>query len=210
VTLSTGLIIPISEWLLKTASRQNKTWQDLGFAPIRVAVNLSASHFKNYNMVLAVKQALEESGLAPRWLELEITEYIVMDNIEETLNMLHELKAMGLSFAMDDFGTGYSSFAHLKKYPIDLLKIDRSFVKDITINPDSVAIITAIIAMAKSLNLSVIAEGVETEQQQAFLKEQGCCKTQGFLYSRPLPVDALTEFLKKNAEAAIENKRKIT
>jgi len=195
----TGLILPISEWLFKTACHQNKAWQRAGLNPIRVSVNLSRLHFKNYDLILAIKHALNESSLAPRWLELEITENIVIENIQSTLNILYELKAMGLSLAMDDFGTGYSSFAHLKKYPLNLLKIDRSFVKDITTDSDCAAIVTAIIAMAKSLHLSVIAEGVESEREQAFLQERGCYKIQGFLHSRPLPVDQITTFLKNNS-----------
>ncbi len=194
----TGLIIPMSEWLLNTACVQNKAWQEEGLGPVRISVNLSAQQFKQDNLVHTVSRALNNSGLAPGWLELEITENIIMQNTQATLDTLHKLKGMGLNFAMDDFGTGYSSFAYLKKFPLDLIKIDQSFVKDITANPDSAAIVTAIIAMTNSLKLSVIAEGVETEQQQTFLLEHGCYKMQGYLYSRPLPADEAGEFIRNN------------
>jgi len=200
----TGLILPMSEWLFKTACLQNKAWQDQGFEPVPIAVNLSGQHFKNYNLVGAVRQALQDTDLEACWLELEITENIVMENMDVTLNMLKELKEMGCRLAMDDFGIGYSSFAHLKKFPLDLIKIDQSFVKDITSNADSVAIVAAIIAMSNSLGLSVIAEGVETAEQQSTLLKQGCFHTQGYLISRPLPVDAIGEFLKKNLESTLK------
>ncbi len=193
----TGLILPIGTWLLNMACAQNKAWQDAGLSPGHIAINLSARQFNEYNLVQSVKDALSQSGLEARWLELEITENVIMQKTEVTIDILNELKAMGIQFAIDDFGTGYSSLAYLKKFPIDRIKIDRSFIQDMTSSPDSVAIVAAIIAMAKTLHLSVIAEGVETESQQAMIVEQGCPHIQGFLYSKPLPSDQATAFLKQ-------------
>ncbi|MEW6611251.1 MAG: EAL domain-containing protein [Pseudomonadota bacterium] len=191
----TGLILPIGDWVLRTACAQNKAWQEAGFAPLRVAVNLSARQFKQQNLVQTIRQALRDSGLEPRFLELELTESIFMQHEEASIRKLRELKAMGIKISIDDFGTGYSSLGYLQRFPVDKLKIDRSFVRDITDAPDDAAIAKAIIAMARSLNLEVIAEGVETEAQLAFLRSNACCLMQGFYFSRPLSAEAFGAFL---------------
>jgi diguanylate cyclase (GGDEF)-like protein/PAS domain S-box-containing protein len=185
----TGLIIPIGEWVLRTACAQNKAWQDAGFPPMRVAVNISAKQFHLDNLVKTISGVLKETGLKPEFLELEITENSIMQDTELTVSLLHELKAMGVKLSIDDFGTGYSSLGYLKNFPIDTLKIDRSFVRDITTNPDDAAIATTIITLGHSLNFKVIAEGVETVEQFSFLKEQLCDQIQGFYFCRPLPVE---------------------
>ena len=192
----TGLILSIGEWVLSTACAQNRAWQDAGFAPFRVAVNLSARQFKQKNLVETIERILAESRLDPQYLELELTESTIMGNAEEAVHTLRRLKEMGISLAIDDFGTGYSSLSYLKYFSIDRLKVDRSFVRDISVNADDAAITTAVIAMGHSLNLKVIAEGVELEDQLDFLRSRGCDEVQGFLLSRPLRAEALTELLK--------------
>lgn len=193
----TGLIIPIGEWILENACRQNKAWQDAGFPPMYVSVNISGIQFKQPSFIKTVDTVLRETGLDPRHLELELTESILMESTEASRQTLNELKSMGVRLSIDDFGTGYSSLSYLKRFPIDTLKIDRSFVKDVTTNPDDKAIISAIIALAKTLNLKVIAEGVETIQQLACLREMGSDGMQGYLFSPPLPHDYLTQLLKE-------------
>lgn len=190
-----GLIVPIGEWVLREACRQNRVWQDKGLPPCPVAVNLSALQFRQRNVVELIRDVLRESGLDPRWLELELTESLIMDEAENTIDTLHNLKAVGVSLAIDDFGTGYSCLSYLRRFKIDKLKIDRSFVQDDT--ADGAAIVKAVIGLAKTLNLRVIAEGVETRSQQAFLAEQGCDEVQGYLFSRPMPPDAITHFLRE-------------
>ncbi|PWK15701.1 putative bifunctional diguanylate cyclase/phosphodiesterase [Tumebacillus permanentifrigoris] len=192
---SVGLIIPLGEWVLRTACLQNKEWQDAGFPPIKVAVNLSARQFEQANLVDTVADILEESGLDPQYLHLEITETLAMNNANLAIDKLHALKNLGVQLSIDDFGTGYSSLNYLKKFPIDTLKIDRSFVGDIPADSDDAAIVTAIIAMAHNLKLTVVAEGVETEAQLEFLREQNCDAMQGFLFSRPVPAHQLAQLL---------------
>lgn len=191
----TGLIIPIGEWVLRTACRQNKHWQKTGFPPIRMSVNLSIRQFMQQNLVETIAQALIDSKLDPQYLELEITESAIMQNPEETIIALKKIKSMGIKLSVDDFGTGYSSLSYLKRFPLSTLKIDRSFVKDLSTDSDSANITTAIIAMAHSLNLKVIAEGVETEEHLAFLRQQRCDEGQGYLFSRPLPDKEITQLL---------------
>lgn len=191
----TGLIIPLGEWVLRAACAQNKAWQMEGLPPVRVAVNLSGQQFKKQDLIDSVAQALQKSGLDPKYLELEITESIIMENVTSAQTMLEEFKKMGLRIAMDDFGTGYSSFGNLKLFPMDLIKIDTSFVKDVNSNPDNAAIVNAIIAMARSLKLEIIAEGVETVEQLRFLFDTGCPEVQGFLFSRPLPAEEASALL---------------
>jgi len=193
----TSLIVPIGEWILQTACAQNKIWQSLNLSPTRVTVNISSIQFMQKNFVETVKRILIETGLDPRYLELELTESLIMEHAEATITNLAELKALGLQLSIDDFGTGYSSLSYLKRFPINTLKIDKSFVKDVDKDPDSAAIVKAIIAMAHNLNLAVIAEGVETEQQLAFLREYGCDQIQGYLFCQPLPPDALIQFLQE-------------
>ena len=197
----TGLIIQIDEWVLKTACMQNKAWQVAGLPSITIAVNLSGQHFIRKNLLETVERTLKETGLDPRYLELELTESVLMKNAKETVSTLKSLKEMGLYISIDDFGTGYSSLSYLKRFPLDTMKIDRSFVQEITTDSDSAAITTAIIAMAHSLKLRVIAEGVETEEQLSFLRDHGCQALQGFLYSRPLPADDFVRFFQERFAA---------
>ncbi|MDD2310476.1 MAG: EAL domain-containing protein [Desulfuromonadaceae bacterium] len=192
----TGFIIPIGEWALQNACRQNKAWQDQGLPAVRVAVNLSAKQFGQYNLDEMIAATLMETGLEPEWLELEITESAIMKNAEHTAIILRKLKKMGISLAIDDFGTGYSSLAYLKHFPISRLKIDRSFVRDITTNPDDAAIAEIIIAMAQTLKLSVIAEGVETRDQMELLSFNNCVEMQGYLFSRPVPAEQFALLLR--------------
>lgn len=191
----TGLIMQIDEWVLKTACAQNKAWQESGLPFITMAVNLSGQNFIRKNLFEVIARIIEDTRLDPSYLELELTESILMKNAKETASTLRALKEMGLHFSIDDFGTGYSSLSYLKRFPLDTLKIDQSFIREITTDSDNAAITTAIIAMAHSLKLRVVAEGVETEEQLAFVREHGCHAMQGFLYSRPLPAAELVQFI---------------
>jgi diguanylate cyclase (GGDEF)-like protein/PAS domain S-box-containing protein len=191
----TGLIAPIGEWVLNTACRQSKEWQKQGNARLCVSVNISGHQFRMQNISKTVTRALEAADLDPRFLMLEITESTIMQHTEEIMAMFHELTALGVRFSIDDFGTGYSSLSYLKSFPIHELKIDRSFIKDITTNTDTAAIAKAIIAMAHSLKLKVVAEGVETEQQLKLLYDEGCDEMQGYLISRPIPAGEVLKLL---------------
>lgn len=191
----TGLILPIGAWVLKTACAQNRAWQEAGISSHPVAVNLSPRQFRQHDIAAAVAQVLAETGLEARLLELEITEGMVMQDVTRVTTVLGELKQMGLTLSMDDFGTGYSSLGYLKRFPFDKLKIDKSFVRDITSDPDSAAIAKAVIAMAHSLHLKVIAEGVETQGQLNYLQSQGCDEIQGYFVSKPIPADELERLL---------------
>jgi diguanylate cyclase (GGDEF)-like protein len=193
----TGLIIPIGEWVLQTASRQNKLWQDAGYPPLTMAVNLSPRQFRYPDLIETVTRVLHDSGLEPHCLELEITEGMVMRDVESALSMLHELKGLGVQLAMDDFGTGYSSLSQLKRFPFDKLKMDISFVREVTYDPGSAAIAKTIIAMAHNLDLRVIAEGIETEGQFSYLRDHRCDEMQGFYFSRPLPAVELEQLLRE-------------
>ncbi|HEY6844353.1 MAG TPA: EAL domain-containing protein [Thermoanaerobaculia bacterium] len=195
VAETSGLIIPIGDWVLRTACRQTKLWQKRIDPELTVAVNLSARQFAQANLVEEIGEVLEETGLQPRHLELEITESNAMQNAENTIYTLRELKALGVRIAMDDFGTGYSSLNYLKRFPIDTLKLDQSFVREITTDPTDAAIATAVIAMAHSLDLRVIGEGVETEEQFVFLQKQRCDYVQGYLLSPPQPADVVETYL---------------
>jgi EAL domain-containing protein (putative c-di-GMP-specific phosphodiesterase class I) len=191
-----GLIIQIGEFVLRTACLQTKIWRDAGASKLWVSVNLSARQFQDKNLVNKISQILTETGLPSDGLRLEVTETIAMQDIVHGVGVLKDLKKLGVHVSLDDFGNGYSSLSYLKKFPLKVLKIDRSFVQDILVNKNSEAITIAIIALARSLNLEVVAEGVETEDQLAFLKENFCDEVQGFLFSKPLPSDELTSFLK--------------
>ncbi|MFT7485383.1 MAG: EAL domain-containing protein (putative c-di-GMP-specific phosphodiesterase class I) [Candidatus Paceibacteria bacterium] len=191
----TGLIVPIGEWVLETACRQVKQWEQGGFMPVRMAVNLSPVQFRKNSLCDTVAEILERTGLSPSLLELEVTESMLMHSLKDTVNTLQRLKAMGIYLSIDDFGTGYSSLSYLKGFPIDALKIDQSFVRDITAKADDAAIATSIILMGRSLNLNVIAEGVETESQRAFLEVLQCNEFQGFLVSPPVPAEKAEAFL---------------
>jgi diguanylate cyclase (GGDEF)-like protein len=190
-----GLILPIGDWVLRTACKQLKIWQKRINSQLTVAVNLSTRQFQQPNLVEQIQEVLEETKLDAGCLELEITESNAMQNPENAIHTLRELKALGVHIAMDDFGTGYSSLNYLKRFPIDTLKLDQSFVREVTTDPSDAAIATAIIAMAHTLNLKVIGEGVETEEQFAFLLKQKCDHIQGYLFSRPLSVEKLEEYL---------------
>ncbi|MGC5327472.1 EAL domain-containing protein [Brevibacillus sp. SYSU BS000544] len=195
----TGLIIPIGEWVLRTACRQNKLWQEQGLPKIPIAVNLSPFQFQQQNIIHQVANALIETGLDPRYLVLEVTESMAMQQVDTVIEKLQELKEMGIQISIDDFGTGYSSLSYLRKFPIDSLKIDQSFVREIVDSPDDIAIVKAIIVMARSLKRSVIAEGVETEEQMSLLRELGCKKMQGYLFSKPIPRQQMEVFLQDYA-----------
>jgi diguanylate cyclase (GGDEF)-like protein/PAS domain S-box-containing protein len=192
----TGLIVQIGEWVLKAACEQNKRWRDQGIPPLRVAVNLSARQFAQKTLLSDIAKTIAQSGLTPESLELEITESLVMTNPEHATETLNKLKAMGISLSIDDFGTGYSSLAYLKRFPIDCVKIDRSFIKDIPTEADDMAITKGVIALGHSLRLKVVAEGVETVEQQDFLRSNDCDEMQGYLFSKPLPADEVTALLK--------------
>jgi len=192
----TGMIIPLGDWVLSAACRQNRQWQDEGLPPLRVAVNLSARQFVQANLGHRVAEILQETGLPASCLELELTESTIMSNAEETIAILKELKTMGISLAIDDFGTGYSSLSYLKHFPIDRLKIDRSFVCDITTNPDDAAIADAIIAMAHSLKLKVTAEGVEMQEQLSYLSDRNCDEMQGYFLSYPVSAEEFAIFVR--------------
>lgn len=195
----TGLIIPIGEWVLRKACEQNKAWQEQGFPSIRVAVNITATQFTHQNMFALIKDILSETQLDPKYLELELTENVIVSN-PEIINTVGELKNLGIMVAIDDFGTGYSSLSYLKKIPLDRLKIDSSFIQTIQNPHDDEVIIRAVIAMAKNLNLEVLAEGVETQDQLNFLKVNECGDVQGFYFSQPLTVNELEKYLKSASE----------
>ncbi|MDO8652223.1 MAG: EAL domain-containing protein [Undibacterium sp.] len=195
-----GLIVPIGEWVLRTACAQNKAWQDADLPKIMMSVNLSGLQFKQKNLVNVVAQVLMETGLDAKYLDLELTESTVMDSVELTVTTLRKLKSMGLKLSIDDFGTGYSSLSYLKRFPIDVLKIDQSFVRDITTDPDDAAIAVAIISLAHSLKLKVIAEGVESAAQLSYLRRHQCDGMQGYFFSRPVPADALIELLRQGKQ----------
>ena len=194
-----GLIVPIGAWVLEEACRQARAWLDAGLPELIVSVNLSALQLRRANLVETVAAALRDSGLPPRLLELELTESILLQDVENTLQTVQRLKALGVRLAIDDFGTGYSSLSYLKRFAVDKLKIDQSFVRDIGTDPDDAAIVRAIIQLARSLRLEIIAEGVETEEQRAFLLAEGCRHAQGYLFSRPLPPAVLEAFLRMQA-----------
>lgn len=193
----TGLIVPIGEWVLRTACVQNMAWRKAGLPPVTMAVNLSACQFSKQDLVAMVTRTLHETGADPQWLELEITESMLMENPEEAAATLRELSATGIRLSVDDFGTGYSSLGYLKRFPIHTLKIDRSFVNDITTDADDAAITRAVISLAHNLKLKVLAEGVETLAQLEFLRAYGCGKMQGYYFSRPLPAAEIEKLLRE-------------
>jgi diguanylate cyclase (GGDEF)-like protein/PAS domain S-box-containing protein len=191
----TGLIVPLSEWILREACAQNKTLQDSGLPPMRVAVNLSARNFRQPDMAEIVARILVETGLKPSYLTLELMESTLLQQTDSTLATMRQLQSLGTHIVIDDFGIGYSSLSYLKRLPIDGLKIDQSFVQDITTDPDDAAIVTAITTMAHSLGLKVVAEGVETQQQLEFLRAHDCDAMQGFYFSKPVPAELLGKLL---------------
>jgi diguanylate cyclase (GGDEF)-like protein len=191
----TGLIIPIGEWVLQTACKQSRKWQDQGFAPVRMAVNICARQFQQEDIARVIVRALDQANLSPEHLELELTESSIMNNAEFAIDVLTGLKRMGVKISVDDFGTGFSSLSYLKRLPLDALKIDQSFVRDATTDPDDAALVMTVITLGHNLRLKVVAEGVETEEQLRFLHLLRCDEIQGYLFSRPVPADELAELL---------------
>ncbi len=191
----TGLIVQIGEWVLRTACRQTKSWQDAGLPAITVAVNISARQFREKNLLQSVAKILADTGLDPARLELEVTESVIMHDAQNVIAELQAFRDMGIKLSVDDFGTGYSSLSYLKRFPVDRLKIDQSFVRDVTSDADDAAIAQAVITLGHTLDLRVIAEGVETAEQLAFLRRNHCDEMQGYLFGRPMPADEFTKLL---------------
>jgi predicted signal transduction protein with EAL and GGDEF domain len=196
-----GLIIPLGDWVFRTACLQNKAWQDAALVPMRLAVNFSARQFQQPGFISSVEEILKETNLDPGWLELEITESSIMKDPDKAIEKLLELKMMGIKVAIDDFGTGYSSLNYLKRFPIDTLKIDRSFVSDLCKDPHDTAIVRAIITLGHALDLTVVAEGVETREQLESLAELECDVVQGFLFSKALSSEDFEELLIAQGQA---------
>jgi EAL domain-containing protein (putative c-di-GMP-specific phosphodiesterase class I) len=194
----TGLIVQIGQWVLNTACAQNTAWQREGFPPICMAVNLSARQFADEFLLDHIAAALRESGMDPQLLELELTESMVIQNPQRAIKLLLAIKKLGVRLAIDDFGTGYSSLGQLKHFPIDTLKVDRSFIRDIPRNAEDKAITKAIIAMGKTLSMTVVAEGVETEEQETFLRDEACDEIQGFFFSKPIAPDKFAELFREH------------
>ena len=199
-----GMMVDVGRWVLETACRQNAQWQADGLPPVRVAVNLSAQQFYRDDLVETVARALATSGLAPQWLELELTETLTLDDAETTLHIMCDLKALGIALSLDDFGTGWSSLAYLRRFPLDRIKIDRTFVRDLAHHESTAAIVHAILDLTRRLGLDCIAEGVETEEQQRLLLHELCPSMQGFLFSRPVPVKDMEKLFRtqRASEAA--------
>jgi EAL domain-containing protein (putative c-di-GMP-specific phosphodiesterase class I) len=193
----TGLIVEIGQWVLRTACAQIQAWLRLGLPPLSISVNVSSLQFRQRKVWHAVRGALAHTSLPPEQLVLELTESMLMENATDSIEMLQELKEMGLKLAVDDFGTGYSSFTYLSRFPIDELKIDRSFLRGLPDERDNLAIVRAIIALARELGLRVVAEGVETKQQLEFLRSRACDEYQGFLCSRPAPPEAFAILMRR-------------
>ena len=191
------MIIPIGEWVIRTACMQAKAWRDEGFCIRRIAVNVSIAQFARTNFAGFIRQTLADTELEPDGLELEVTESLLAKNVESSVRILHELKQIGVQLSIDDFGTGYSSMSHLKNFPVDRLKIDRSFVKGVTTDPDDEAITMAVLSMAKSMHLGVVAEGVENVEQLEFFQTRLCEQVQGYYLSRPVPPEDLVELVKQ-------------
>jgi diguanylate cyclase len=191
-----GLILPISKWVLGEACRQGRAWMDAGLPQTAIAVNISAMAFRDESFLESVFAILAETGQDPRFLEFELTESVLMKRAESAASVLQKLRARGIRVAVDDFGTGYSSLSYLRKFPIDALKIDQSFVRQITTTPDDTAIVAAVIAMGRSLKLRVIAEGVETREELEFLQALQCDEAQGYYFSRPVVADEFAGMLK--------------
>jgi EAL domain-containing protein (putative c-di-GMP-specific phosphodiesterase class I) len=199
----TGAIIPISEWVIETACAQAQAWHTEGYAPFRISLNVSARLFHRYDLNATIRETLRRTGLAPGSFELEITESVAMRNMESTIETLWKLNGASIRLAMDDFGTGYSSLAYLQRMPIHLLKIDMSFIREVDRNPEDQTIVKTIIAMAHTLNIEVIAEGVERVEQLELLKSFGCDLAQGFLFSKAVPAAEFTRLLAENRRMTV-------
>jgi EAL domain-containing protein (putative c-di-GMP-specific phosphodiesterase class I) len=191
-----GLIVPIGEWVLRESCRQGNVWRDAGLPPLALAINISAVELRAPDFVHRVRAILEETGFDPQHLELELTETFLMQDSKSTAGMLRTIKDMGVHLALDDFGTGYSSLSYMRRFPIDILKVDRSFIRDLTTDADDASIVSAIINMGKSLHMSVTAEGVETREQLAFLEGHDCPEAQGFYFSHPVVADEFAALLR--------------
>jgi EAL domain-containing protein (putative c-di-GMP-specific phosphodiesterase class I) len=198
VAEETGLIVPIGRWVMKTACAQNVAWQRQGLPPVCMAVNLSLRQLIDDNLLEDIKAALDDSGMAPNLLELEITESMVMHNPPRLIELLTNIKKLGVRLAIDDFGTGYSSLAQIQHFPIDTLKVDRSFIRNLAQDSENQAITQAIITMGKTLKLTVVAEGVETQEQKDFLRDLICDEMQGFYFSKPIAPDQFGDLLRNN------------
>jgi EAL domain-containing protein (putative c-di-GMP-specific phosphodiesterase class I) len=199
---TSGFIIQLGDFVLKTAVEQARAWQKQFSMDFHLAVNLSARQFVHYNLMKSIEESIQKHQYDARLLEFEITESVAMHNAEDSIGIMRQLKGRGMSLALDDFGTGYSSLAYLKRFPIDKLKIDKTFVRDIPEDTNDLAIVTAIIAMAHALGLSVQAEGVETHAQADFLRDCGCEFAQGYLFGRPLPPDDFAALLEQSERPA--------
>lgn len=199
----TGLIIPIGNWVLRQACIQNKKWQSLGNHPLRVSVNISAIQFHQPQFVQIIEDTLEETGLDPSLLCLEITENVAMTNVPYIIETMQKLRSMGVFISIDDFGTGYSSFSYLKRFRVHTLKIDQSFIRDVTFDEENAAIVTALIAMAQQLKIKSLAEGVETKEQLDFLIMRGCDEIQGYVFSKPISADEFEILLRENKQLSI-------
>lgn len=200
---TSGFIVQLGEWILRTASSRVRAWQKQFDRPLNLAVNLSGRQFLHYNLIKSIEDAVRSADLHPHSLEFEITESVAMHNAEDSIGIMRQIKSLGMDLALDDFGTGYSSLAYLKRFPIDKLKIDKAFVRDIPDDHNDLAIVTAIIAMAHALGLKVQAEGVETEAQAEFLRESGCELAQGYLFGRPLPEDEFELLIAEGSQAPL-------
>jgi EAL domain-containing protein (putative c-di-GMP-specific phosphodiesterase class I) len=201
----TGLILPIGQWVLTEACRQSREWLDAGFAPVPMAVNISAVEFRSKDFVENVRAVLKESHIDPHCLELELTESVLMKHAESTVTMLKSLKEIGVQLTVDDFGTGYSSLSYLRQFPIDALKVDQSFVQEISSRTDDAAIVSAVISMGNSLKKRVIAEGVETREQLDFLTAEGCEEAQGYYFNRPMVANQFAKLLEAGVSHMIPN-----
>jgi EAL domain-containing protein (putative c-di-GMP-specific phosphodiesterase class I) len=204
-----GLIVPIGAWVLREACRQAQAWVDAGMPAITMAVNVSAIEFRDEKFIARLMAVLEETGLDPRLLELELTESILMNRAESSARVLHAVREIGVTVALDDFGTGYSSLSYLRRFPVDALKIDKSFVRFISTAGDAIPLVTAVIAMAQSLKLRVIAEGVETFEELEFLRNHQCDEAQGFYFSRPVPAQQFAKLLRTGIREAAPVSRKL-
>jgi len=202
----TGLIVPVGEWVVRSACETLVRWREMGLSPLLLSVNLSPRQFRDPNLCRMIEHSIASSGAPAKNLELEITESMVMQDVESNNQLIQKLQSMGISFAIDDFGTGYSSFSYLKTLPVNTLKIDRTFIKDIPDDEVDMEITAAIVAVAHNLKLKVIAEGIETLEQQAFLMQLGCDLGQGYLYSKPVAED---EFLALIAEATVWDEKRV-
>jgi len=199
----TGLIVPVGAWVLAEACRQAAQWRREGLGPLRVSVNLSSRQFRSDTLAGTVSSALQASGLDAQHLEVELTESLLVENTEQAMEVMGRLKAIGVAISIDDFGTGYSSLGYLKRFPIDSLKIDRSFVRDLANSRKDAAIVEAIAALAQNLGIGLVAEGVEEAHQAEFLRARRCTELQGYLFGRPMPAQAIAEFVQRPVAPAL-------